>query len=152
MTIWISWEVLLFNFECLDISGHQSYTRAKSYCRLNLPSILVFHFECLIFCATESDIRVKIYDHLSSRELPVFIVERPDIWLASHNNPCKKLSSFEFADSFCVQFRLSLYIMRLNRTFEWKVMNMWISHELSLFIVERLNISWASIIHPSQKL
>ena len=42
--------------------------------------------------------------------------------------------------------------MRLNRTSKWKVMTIWISWELSLFIFEHIDISWASIIHPSQKL
>jgi len=51
-----------------------------------------------------------------------------------------------------VQFRMSRYIMGLYRTSEWKVMSIWISRELLLFNFERVDISWASIIHPSQKL
>ena len=42
--------------------------------------------------------------------------------------------------------------MCLNRTSEWKVMIVWISWELLLFNFERLDILWASIIHPSQNL
>ena len=33
----------------------------------------------------------------------------------------------------------------------WKVMTIWISREIQLFIVKRPNISWASYIHPRQK-
>ena len=43
-------------------------------------------------------------------------------------------------------------MMRLNRTSVWKVMAIWISHDPLLFIFEHLDISWASHIHPSQKL
>ena len=42
--------------------------------------------------------------------------------------------------------------MRVNRTSEWKVIAILISLELPLFNFERLDISWTSIIHLSQKL
>ena len=89
---------------------------------------------------------------LISRELPLFIVERPDISWASYIHPSQKSWSFEYAESLCVQFWASLHIMRLNRTSQWKVMTIWNSRELPLFIVESLDISWASYIHPSLKL
>jgi len=54
--------------------------------------------------------------------------------------------------SFCLQFWGSRYIMHLNRTSEWNVMTIRISLELSLFIFQLVDISWASHIHPSQKL
>ena len=41
--------------------------------------------------------------------------------------------------------------MRQNRRSEGKVLTIWISRELPWFIFERLEISWASHIHPSQK-
>ena len=63
-----------------------------------------------------------------------------------------KVMAVRICWEFRVQFRLSRYIMRLHRTFDWKVMNFWISWELPLFIFERLDISWAWIIHPTQKL
>ena len=47
MTIWISWEPPLFNFECLDISWAHTYTRVKSYGRLNLPRAIVLSFKRL---------------------------------------------------------------------------------------------------------
>ena len=75
-----------------------------------------------IYYAPESDFRVTSYDLLN------------------------------FSRASVVRFRVSRYIMRLNRTSEWKVMTIWISWELLLFIFKRLDISWASSIHPSQKL
>jgi len=123
MTIWISRELLLFNFECLDI-----------LCAwIGPPSITLWPFELLkgfhcsissvsIYYASESNHRVKSYDHLN--------------W---------KRSSI-------LQFRESQYIMRLNQTSELKVMSIWISRELSLFNFERLDILCAWIGPPSKKL
>jgi len=42
--------------------------------------------------------------------------------------------------------------MSLSRTSKWKVMTIQISRELPLFIFQHVDISWASDIHPSQKL
>ena len=86
------------------------------------------------------------------RELPLFNFERLDISWASMIYPSQKLTSFEFVESFCVHFWLSQYIMRLNWTTEWKVMTVFIIQELPMINFERLNITCASIIHPSQKL
>ena len=69
-----------------------------------------------------SDIRVNSYDHL------------------------------HFSRAFVVQFRASWYIMRLNRTFEWKFMNIWISREQPLFNNQCLDILCAWIKHPYEKL
>ena len=75
-----------------------------------------------IYYALESDLRVKSYDHLN--------VSRASV----------------------VQLQASLYIMRLNRTSELKVMTMLISRELPLFNFERLDILCALIGPPSEKL
>ena len=42
--------------------------------------------------------------------------------------------------------------MCLNRTSEWHVMTIWIIRELPFFNFEPPDISWASILHPCQKL
>ena len=111
ITIWISRELPLFNFERLDI-----------LCAwIGLPCDKLWQFEFLkscrcsissfsIFYATESDMRVKSYDHL------------------------------HFSTKSVVQFRASRYAMRLNRTCEWKVMTIWISREHPLFNFERLDM------------
>jgi len=111
MTIWISRELSLFNFERLDILcaciGH--------------PSVKLWPFEFLdsvhcsisrvsIYYAPESDFRVNSYDHLN------------------------------FARVSVVQFWASRYVMRLNRTSEIKVMTIWNSRELPLFNFERHDI------------
>ena len=111
MTIWISRELLFFNFERLDILcvwiGHP--------CEKLWPFEFLERFRCSIsrnsiYYAPKSDIRVKCYDHLN------------------------------FSSVSAVQFWASRYIMRLNQTSEWKVMTIWISRELPLFNVESLDI------------
>ena len=113
MTIGISWELLLFNFEQLDILcawiGH-----LESF-RCSISSVLISYVPKL-------DIRVKSYDHLN------------------------------FSRAYVVKFQASRYIRRLNRTFVWKVMTIWISRELPLFNFERLNILCSEIGHECEKL
>ena len=123
MTILISRKLPLFNFERLDM-----------WCSLigplcdNLgPFEFLESFRCLISSISisvvpESDIRVKSYEN------------------------------FNFSRASIVQFRASRYMMRLNRTSDWKVMTIWISRELPLLNFERLNMWCAWIGHPSEKL
>jgi len=92
--------------------------------------------------APESDIRLKSYDHL-----PLFNFERLDMWCAWIGHPTEKLWPFTF-----VQFWASGYVMRLNRTSEWKVMTIGISRELPSFNFERLDMWCAWIGHPSENL
>ena len=111
LTIWISRELPLFNFERLDILCH----RAGHTCEKLGPSEFLESIRCLIlsvliYDAPESDIRVKSYDHLN------------------------------FSRACVVQFWASRYIMRLNRTSDWKAMTIWISREHPLFNFERLDI------------
>jgi len=123
MIIWSSRELPLFNFERLDIL----------FTWIGHPSEKLWQFEFLesicckissvsIYYSPESDIRVKSYDPLI------------------------------FSRAFVAQFRASRYIMRLNRTSEWKVLTIWISRELPLFNFERLNILFPGIVHPCEKL
>jgi len=111
MTIWISRQVPMFNFERLHILcawiGHP--------CEKVWPFKFLESFRCSIlnisiYYVLESDIRVISYDHLNLSRCSV------------------------------VQFRASRYIMRLNRTSVWKVMTIWISREPLLFNFERLDI------------
>jgi len=93
MTIWISRELPLFNFEFLNI-----------WCAwIEHPSVKLWQFQFLesfrfstssvsICDVPESNLRVKSYDHLN------------------------------FSRDFVVQFRAAWYMMRLNRTSEWKFM------------------------------
>jgi len=111
MTIWISRQLPLFNFKRLDI-----------LCAwIGPPSWKLWPFEffesfrcsissVLIYYAPESDLRVKSNDHLNFSRASVF------------------------------QFQASRYIMRLNRTSEWKVMTIWIAQKLRMFNIDRLDI------------
>jgi len=123
MTIWISRELSLFYYECLDIL----------YGWIGPPCEKLWQFEYLesVHCsissisicdAPELDIRVKSYDHLN--------ISRSSI----------------------VQFWGSRYVMRLNLTSEWKVMTICISLELPLMKFERLDMWCAWIGHPSEML
>ena len=87
-----------------------------------------------------------------SRDLPLFNFEGLDISWASIIHLSQKLWPFEFAESFCGQFQGSRYMMHVNWTFKWRNIAIRISQKLPLFNFEHLDISWASIIHSSQKL
>ena len=123
MTIWISQELPFFNFELLDILC----ARIGHPCEKSWSFEFLESFRCLIssvsiYYKPESDLGVKSYEHLI------------------------------FSRASVVQFRASLYVMLLNRTFVWKVMTIWISHKLPLFNFERLDMWFAWIGHPCQKL
>ena len=75
-----------------------------------------------------------------SRELSLFNFKRLDILLASIGHPSEILWPFEFALRFHVKFRVSKYIMRLNRISERKFMSILISQELRLFNFKHIDI------------
>ena len=123
MTIRISRELPLFNFERLD----ELCPWIRDPCEKLWPFEFLESFCCSISSVSisdvpESDIRVKSYDN------------------------------FNFSRASIVQFWASRYIMRLNRTSEWKVMSIWISRDLLWFNFERLLMWCAWIGHPSGKL
>jgi len=122
MTVWISRELLLFNFESLDISWASIIHPSQNLCCLNFSRASILQFPASQY--------IRRQNRTSE----------------------SKIMPLEFVESFCVQFRASRCNMRLNLTFEWKVMTIWISREFLLFNFERVDISWASIIHPGQKL
>ena len=159
MTVWISQELPLFNFERLNILcawiGHPcemlwSFEFLESFC-CSISSVMIDY-------ALESDIRVKSYDHLDfsrasvvqfrasryimrpnrtsvwkvmtiwiSRELSLFNFERLDTLCTWIEQLCEIYDNLDFSRASVVQFRASRYIMRLKRTFVWKVMTIWIS-------------------------
>jgi len=111
-----------------------------------------------------------------SREVPSFNFKRLDILCLQIGHPFEKIGPFEFRESFTiyyapeseirvtsydhlnfskgsvVQFRGSQYIMRLNRTSEWKVMTIWISRGHSMFNFKRLDILCPRIVYSCEKL
>ena len=123
MTIWISREFPLFIFERL----YMSCTIIGHPCEKLWPFEFLESFRCSIssvsiYYVPELDILLKSYDHLN----------------------CSRAS--------IVQFRMSRYIMRLNRTPEWKVMTSWISRESPLFNFDPLDILCPRIWHPCENL
>jgi len=110
MTIRISRELLLFNFERLD----ELCPRIEHSCENLGPFEFLESFRCSIsrvsiYYVPESDIRVKSYDNSNLSRASV------------------------------VQFRASRHIMLSNRTSVWKLMTIRISRELPLFNFERLD-------------
>jgi len=131
----------------------------------------LFNFERLDILCPESDIRVKFMSIRISRELLLFNFERLDELCPRIGHLCEKLWPFEFLESFrcsissvsiyyvpksnirvksydhsnfwrasAVQFRAPWYIISANWTSVWKVMTIRISRELPLFNFERLDI------------
>ena len=71
-----------------------------------------------IYYETQLDIRVKSYCRLNMLRASTFNYERLDILRHSIRHPSKNLLSFEFDQSFGIQFRVSRHITGLNRTSE----------------------------------
>ena len=120
MTIWISRELPLLNFEGLDILC--AWIRPLSEKLWVFEFLESFRWSILsfwIYYAPKSDLWVKSFDHLN------------------------------FSRASVVQLRASLYVMHLNRTSVWKGMTIWISRELPLFNFERLDILCAWLWPPS---
>jgi len=123
VTIWISRELPLFNFEHLDILC--AWIGPPSAKLWSFELLQNFHYSILgvsIYYAPESNLCVKSYEHLN------------------------------FSRASIVQFRASRYIMRMNWTSKCKVMIFSIAPELSLFNFERLDILCAWIGPPTEKL
>ena len=123
MTILIYRELPLLNFEQLDMWCAWIGPPCEKLWPFEYLESFHSSISSILICdAPELDIGVKSYDH--------FNISRASI----------------------VQFRASRYVMRLNWTFEWKVMTIWISWDLPLFNFERLDMWCAWIWHPSEKL
>ena len=105
-----------------------------------------------IYYAIQSDIRVKSYNHLNfSRAFVVHFRTSQYIMGITHAHESRFMVVWMDRELSCSLWSVSIYFA-LQSNIRLKVMINWISRELPLFIVERLDISWASIIHPSQQL
>jgi len=123
MTLGISRDVPMFNFEGLDILCAGIVLSCEKLGPFEfLESIWFSISNVSIYYTFESDLRVICYDHLS------------------------------FLRASVVQFQASRYIMCLNQTSMWQVTTIWISREYSMFNYERLDILCASIGPPCDKL
>jgi len=122
ISIWIFLELPLFNFVRLDMWC----AWIGPSCEKFWPFEFLECFRCSISSVSicdvpESDIQVQSYDHLN------------------------------FSRASVVQLRASWYVMRLNRTSEWKVISNWIFSDLPLFNFERLDMWYAWIGPPCEK-
>ena len=143
MTIWISWELLLFIFKRLDISWASSIHPSQKLWPSDIAESFRVQFQASPYIVRlNRTSKWKVMTIWITREHLLFIFQHLDISWASHIHPSQTLWPFDFAKSFRVQFLASWYIMRLNWTSEWKVMT----------IFEHLDISWASHIDPIKKL
>jgi len=123
MTIQISREIPLFNFERLD----ELCTRIGHPCQKLWPFKYLECFRCAI-------LSVSIY------------------YVPQFRHPCEKLWPFEFSRASVVQFRASSWVMSANQTSVWKVMIIWISRELPSFNFECLDILCPKFGHSCEKL
>ena len=101
MTIYISRELSLFNFERLDIL----WSRIGHLCQKLWPFKFFESFCCSIssgsiYYDAESDIRLKSYDHLKFSRCFILQFRRLDILFAWIGHPCDMLWPFKFLESF----------------------------------------------------
>ena len=123
MTIRISRELPLFNFERLD----ELCPRIEHSCEKLWPFEFVESFRCSIssvsiYYVLESNIRVKCYDHSN------------------------------FSRASVVKFWTSRWVMSPNRTSVWKAKTIRISREVPLFNFKRRDILCPRIEHPCENL
>ena len=119
MIIRICRELPLFNFERLGELCPRIGHPVKSYDHSNLLRASVFHFERLdIFTGLNQTSDKKGYCRLNLLKASVFHFERLDILQDSIRHPSKKLLSFEFGQSFNIQYRAFRYITGFNQTSE----------------------------------
>ena len=141
IAICISRELLLFNFEHIDISWASIINSTPKL----WPFELSESFRCSIltvwlYHGRQSYIRVKTYGHLNFSELPLLNFEPLDISWASIIHLSQKLWPFQFVETFRVQFRGSRYLVHVNRISKWNVIAICISRELPLFNFEHIDI------------
>ena len=154
MTIWITQELPLQNFERLDILcawiGHPS---EKLWPFLFLKSFRCSVLSVSIYYAPESELRVKRYHQFQLLESFRCSISSVSIYYAPESDlRVKSYDHLNFSRSYVVQFRATPYVMCLNRTSEWKIMTILISRELPFFNFERLDIRCAWIGPPCKKL
>ena len=111
MTIWISQQLPLFNFERLDILCAWIGPPSVKFDHLNCStaSIVQFRASRYIMRLNLTYVR-KLMTIWISRKLPLFNFERLDILCAWIGPPSEKLWPFEYLNSFHCSFsRISIY-------------------------------------------
>ena len=90
-------------------------------CTLNDCDLILKSVDQVLVFGPSSLFYIMYYCRLNYLRASVFQFERLDILRDSIGHPSKKLLSFEFDQSFNIQFRASRYITGLNLTCEKKV-------------------------------
>ena len=101
--------------------------------------LTLFYFERLdMWCAWIGPLSEKLWPFQFLKSFCCSISSVSICDLPESNIRVKSYDNFYFSRASIVQFRASLYVMRLKRTSEWKVMTILISRELPLFNFEYL--------------
>ena len=153
MTIGNSIELSLFNFECPDILC--AWIGPPSEKLWPIEFLECFHYSISsvsIHYAPKSNLRVKSYNHLNFlRASVVHFLASGYIVGVTHEPESKFIVVWICQGLPCLISSVSIYYS--PKSYIWmKFMIIWISWVLSLFNFMRLQTSWASIIHPIQKL
>ena len=127
-------------------------TSEEKFIVIRIFLVLLFSISSvLIYEGTQSDIRVKFYCPLNLLRAFVFNFEHLDILRDSIGHLSEKLLSFEFAQSFHIQFRVSRDITGLNRTSDKKSYSRLNLLKASIFNFECLDILQKSIGYSRKK-
>jgi len=135
MTIWISRELSLFNFERLDMLGAWIGLLSENYDHWYFSWLSVVQFRASRYIMRLN--RTSEWNVMTiwiSRELPLFNFERLDILCPWIRHSYEKLLPLEFSRASVDQVWTPRYLMRLNRPSEWKVMTIWILESFCCWI------------------
>ena len=89
ITIWISLELLLFNFRRLIYYASESDLRAKSYDHLNFSRASVFQFHASRYIIRLNQTSEwKVMTNWISKDLPLFNFKHLHMWCACIGTPC----------------------------------------------------------------
>jgi len=131
----------------------ESDLRVISYVHLNFLRAFVVQFWASRYIMSPNRTSVwKVMTIWISQQLSLFNFEFLVMLCTWIGHPSEKLLPFEFPGDLVVLFRASRYIIRLNLTYVWKFMTIWISREFPMFNFERLHMLCSWIGHPSEKL
>ena len=154
MTIWISREPPIFNFDHLYISWASIVHPSQNFWRPELDQSFCVQFvasryimgvnrtptskvmavwirvelpcyisSISIYYVPESDIRANSYDPLNFSRTSIFQFRVSRYIIGLNRTPMSKVMAIWIRPDLPVQFRVSRYIMCLNLTSEWKFFN-----------------------------
>jgi len=153
MTVQISRQLPLFNFERLDILCPRIGHPVKSYDQLSFSSASVVQFQASRILCPRIGHRSEMLWPFEFAESFRCSISNFSIYYVPESDICvKSYDHLNFSTASVVQFRASQYIMSPNRSSVWKVMTNRIAGELPLFNFERLDILCPRIGHLCLKL